>query len=161
MVKMHKSSLKEQAYKFIEENRAAALATSNQHGMPHVATVYCVPNRDLSLYFTTSVEGRKFNNMIGNPNVALAFTDEAKLSTIQLTGFSERIEDLHFEQEILHQLMTSRHRDPNWPFPSMQLFEKGSSNELAIMKVTPTEMTYANFEDPQGMEQKSIFQKVI
>jgi nitroimidazol reductase NimA-like FMN-containing flavoprotein (pyridoxamine 5'-phosphate oxidase superfamily) len=158
---MHKFTLKERAYKLIEEHRAAALATSDQICMPHVATVYCVPNKDLSVYFSSRIEGRKLKNLLANPNVAMAFTDETKLRTIQLTGFAEQIEDLYLEQEILHKLMTMRYQDPNWPVPPMQLFEKGYSSQVAIIKVTPTEMTYANFENPQALGRKSFFQKVI
>lgn len=161
IVDRHASVLRAQARRFIGENPAAALATSDLAGMPHVATVYCVAHEDLSLYCSTRVEGRKFKNMTERPQVAVAFTNEARLCTIQLTGSAERIENIRLEQEILHQLMTIRYHDPYWPIPSMQLFERGVTNELAILKITPLEMTYANFENPTLHNVKSFFQKVI
>lgn len=148
------------AHRFIMANRAAALATADKTGVPHVAPVYCIVDENLALYFSTRVEGSKYVNLINHPTVAMAFINEEKLTAIQLTGTAERIENIQLEQDILHKLMTLRHQDPYWPLPTMQLFERGATNELAIIKVVPTEMTYANFENT-GSKPKQFFQKIL
>jgi nitroimidazol reductase NimA-like FMN-containing flavoprotein (pyridoxamine 5'-phosphate oxidase superfamily) len=154
-------SLKELAYQFMNDNRMAALATSNRRGVPHVAPVFCIARKDLSLFFSSSVEGRKFNNLTDRPTVALSFSDEDSLSTVMLTGTAERINNLNTESEIMHELNMLRHNDPHWPIPSMKLFERGTTNEVAIMKVTPFEMTYANFENIRTELRQPYFQKII
>jgi uncharacterized pyridoxamine 5'-phosphate oxidase family protein len=153
---------KKSAYKFITNNRAAALATVSKAGVPHVVSIYCVVHEDLSIYFMTRVEGRKFTNLTYQPKVAMAFTDEKGLKTIQLTGAAERVNSLKLEQTIWHDLM--RFRLP-WaeqgPVPAIQLFERGATNELAIIKVMPYEMTFANFEKMANGRYNPFFQKII
>ena len=151
----------EKARKFIIKHRAGALATTSLKGVPHVATIYCIVDEDLNLYFSTRVEGRKFHNLLENPTVALAFSDEVNMGTVQLTGKAERVESLELEQDILYKLITYRYGEPNWPSPPFKLFERGATNELAIIKVTPFEMTYASFETTTTGRYKPFFEKVI
>lgn len=157
-----KAKLRKLAYDFVSNNRAAALATVGKNGIPHVVSIYCVIRKDLSLYFMTRVEGRKIVNLLHQPMIAMAFTSEGTLESIQLTGKAERVEDLKLEQEIWHELM---HFRIPWadkgPVPAVQLFESGATNELAIIKVTPKEMTYANFGPMVNGRYKTFFQKII
>ena len=151
------------AYEFLLANRAAALATVDSKGVPHVVTVYFIPHKDLTLYFTTKAEGRKFNNLTKNPTVAMAITndDGPNLATIQLTGIVERVQDIKEEQAILLDLWGLRYDAESWPPPPMQLYERGAVNELAVMRVTPTEMTFANFETTTAKRYKPFFQEII
>ena len=143
------------------ETRSATLATANKKGIPHAATIFFVPRKNLTLYFTTKTSGRKFQNLIGRPRVAMVVTDVDKLITVQLTGVAERVTKPKLEQEILQDLWLFRHTDPNWPIPPMKLYESGTISELAVIKVTPAEMTYANFEIANTGKYNSFFQKVI
>lgn len=152
---------RKQAINFITLHRAGSLGTVNAIGVPDVAIVYCIVKPDLSLYFSTRVEGRKYQNILANPAISLAFLDEESMATIQLTGYAERIQTLALEQEVLHELITFRYGDPNWPVPPVKLFEHGSTNELAIIKVTPSEMTHANFETNKTGRYKPFFTKII
>lgn len=149
------------AYKFMNSNRAAALATTDLFGNPHVAIVYCVVRKDLSVYFSTRVEGRKYINLENNPAVAMAFSNEPSLQMLQLTGYAERIDDLGKEQEILQDLMRIRYRDPEWPLPPLKLFEHGATNELAVIKVSPQEVTFANFATPHTGQYQPFFEKIL
>lgn len=155
------SALKKLAYQFITTHRAAALSTVDNQGNPHVAPVFCVVRKDLSMYFSTRIEGRKFTNLIQNPAVAMTFVDEANVAAIQLSGKAERIENLKLEQSILYDLARQRYQDPNWPMPTLKLFEQGSTIQIAIIKVTPTEMTYADFATPETGKYKAFFQRII
>lgn len=154
-------SLQSRSYKFIRKNRAAALGTSDQDGTPHVVIVYCLIESDLSLYFVTRVESRKFKNIAARPIVSMAFYNESSLDTIQLMGKAERIDDLKQEQAILFELIKLRHKEPQWTVPPIEMFERGATNELAIIKVSPSEMTYATFETLNNGRYKPFFQKVI
>lgn len=151
------------AYEFLLENRAAALATVDAKGVPHVVTVYSIPHKDLTLYFTTKAEGRKFNNLTKNPTVAMAIThdDGPNLATIQLTGIAERVEDLKEEQAILLDLWRMRYDEASWPPPPMRLYERGAADELAVMRVTPTEMTFADFKTTATKRYRPFFEEII
>ena len=155
------SELKDLAYKFINKHRTAALATVDDKGTPHVAPIFCIARKDLSIYFSTRVEGRKFTNLVNHPTVAMTVVDKENLTAIQLTGLAERLDNLNLEQAILYDLATLRYQDPNWTMPTMKLFESGVTNELAVIRVTATEMTYANFATPTNGKYKPFFQKVI
>lgn len=146
---------------FITDNRAAALATANHEGLPHVSVVYCVIGKGLEIYFSTRVEGRKYRNLMERSTVALAFYDEPQVQMIQLTGIAERLEDMQEEQKVMSQLMKLRFGDPSWPLPTVQMFNRGTTREIAIIKVTPSEMTYASFSTPETGRYKPVFQKII
>jgi general stress protein 26 len=156
-----KNELREQAYQLLFTKRAATLATVDEKGMPHSAFVYIVPRKDLSLYFTTSTSGRKFHNIFRQTIVAMSITDEDNMTTIQLRGKTERVDSLKLEQEILYELMTFRYKGSDWSLPALKLFENGATNEVAIIKVTPSEMTYADFAPSGTGRFKSIFQQVL
>ena len=149
------------AYNFIGLNRAAALATVNTKGVPHVATVYCIVKRNFTIYFVTRIEARKYENLIYQPQVAMTFTNEEQMESVQLTGRAERLEVLADEQEMLYQLMVLRHGEHNWPSPPVKLYHCGASSELAVIKVTPTELTYANFATSASGCFKSFFQQIL
>lgn len=149
------------AFDFITENRAAALATVDGSSLPHVAYVYCAPDKSLNVYFSTRAFGQKFENLLNRPNVAMAFSNEESLTTIQLQGVAERVDDVEQEQSIMHELLVLRYNDPNWPLPPMQLFEKGFTNEVAVIKITPSRMTLADFSDPDKRDEGNFFQTII
>jgi hypothetical protein len=65
------------------------------------------------------------------------------------------------EQEILQKLFILRFTNKNWPMPVIKMYESGLASEIALLKVVPTEMTYANFETKPENLYRSFFQKVI
>lgn len=155
------NSLRQQVFNFITKNRTASLATVSEDGIPHVVILYCLVKPDLSIYFMTRVEGRKFGNIMKRPTVSMAFYNEHDLTTVQLTGKAVRIKDLREEQEILYNLVRLAHQGQDVSPPPIKLFERGATNELAIVKVAPQELTYATFKPlPHGRYQP-LFQKLI
>lgn len=153
--------IKEQAHRYIAKNRAAALATVSDKGVPHSAIVYCIVNEDLSLYFSTRVESRKYRNIMSQSQISMAFFNEKELTSIQLTGEAERVNRLDIEQSVLRKLILFRYKEPNWPVPPIKIFERGATNELAIIKVIPNEMVFANFTTTKTGRYKPFFKKVI
>jgi|GEM_PF-1647070 len=152
---------RDKAYKFLSGNRVAALATSDKQGTPHAAPVHFVAHKNLDIYFTSRVESRKFRNLVFNPVIAMAITDEGTMATLQLTGQAIRVEELDVEQGLLFELWSLRFNDKIWPIPTVRLLESGATNDLAVIKVTASEMTYANFKiTPEGKYQ-NFFQKII
>ena len=157
------ADVKDTAYQFLAANRIAALATVDKAGEPHVATVDFAVREDLNLYFITRVEARKYQNLIDHPTVAMAITDEAGLSTVQLTGQARRVNDLDLEETIQSEIRRRRSDGATWlsRAPGVQLFERGESRELAIIRVEPIEMTLANFSAGLPEQTQPLFQKII
>ncbi len=151
----------EKAYKLISTHKAGALATADKNGKPHVAIVYCIAKEDLGLYFSTRIESRKFKNIQANQIVSLAFFDELNMETVQITGQVERVGRLSVEQEVLRELIQLRYGEPNWPVPPIKMFEKKITNELAILKVIPTELTYGSFGTAKDGRYQPFFEEVI
>lgn len=159
--RISRRALRQQVKQFIIDHRAASLATTDSNGKPHVAIVYCVMGNDFTIYFSTRVEGRKFQNILQQPVVAMAFSHEHAVQMIQLCGVAQRVDDLQHEQSVLHDLMKLRYDDPNWPPPPLQLFERGATNEIAVIQVVPTELTFADFQPSDTGRYKPFFYKII
>ena len=149
------------AYKFLSAHRTATLATVTTKNIPDAATVFYIVDEDLTIYFMTRIESRKFHNLEKQTIVSMVITDEQTMETIQLTGASERIESLKEESGALTKLWTADYKNPNWPGPAVKLFESGHSVQLAVVKVVPHEMTYAVFERQDKGKYGSFFEKVI
>lgn len=158
---MKTRKLREDVYQFLCSFKMAALATVDAHGRPHVATVYCVADKELNIFFTSSTKGRKFENMMVRPEVAMVITDEDSLSTVQLSGRAESREGTEIEADILKQLWRLRFDEPAWPVPPIKMFEQRFSNEMTVIQVTPSEMTFAKFSPTQTGTYTSYFHKVI
>jgi general stress protein 26 len=152
---------KRHTFKFIENHRTASLATSDELGIPHIAFVYTIVKPNLSIYFSTRVEGRKYINLVENSIVSMGFGDEEKMSSVQLMGMAERVDDLKAEQDIFQELYVHRIGKENWEIPPARLFARGATNEIAIIKVTPTELTFADFATNVSGRYKPFFTKVI
>lgn len=148
------------AYNFVTKNRTAALATVDTNSQPDIATIYCVVDEDLTLYFTSRVEGRKYINLLAHPVVALSLTDESNLAVMLIKGRAERVEQLDLEQQIMHRLLVDEKAKALRTLPSIQLFHNGYTNEVAIIRIVPSEITYANFLGNES-NSKPIFQKII
>lgn len=149
-------------YEFMLKNRSAALATVDQKGKPHVATVYYLPRKNLTLYFSTKAGGRKFENMKANSTVAMAISQdsEGKLASIQLTGKARRVKSIRAEQRMLLELWQLRYDGDNWPPPPMRLYQRGAASDIAVMQVTPTEMVLADFEATDDKRYRPFFSPV-
>ena len=156
-----KPNIQSTAHKFLSAHRAATLATVNAKKKPDAATVFYIVDKDLTIYFMTRIESRKFHNLKKQSIVSMVITDEETMETIQLTGAAERIENLKEEGGALTKLWTADYKNPTWPGPAVKLFESGHSVQLAVVKVVPHEMTYAIFEKQDKGKYGSFFEKVI
>jgi nitroimidazol reductase NimA-like FMN-containing flavoprotein (pyridoxamine 5'-phosphate oxidase superfamily) len=156
--------LKQEVYWFLQTNRSSVIATSDSKRVPHAAMVYIIADQHLNIYFSTHAQGRKFTNLMTNPVVAMTIANEDSMTAVQLTGYASRVENLAEEQDVLYELLRNRYKnDPNWKPPPLKLFEQGETNEVAIIRVEPFELSLSNFElTGNGTKRyKTFFQTVI
>ena len=149
------------ALKFLQTNQSAAIGTVSSLGRPHVATVYYLNDKKLNIYFVTSIESRKFKNIKFNPCVALAISQDLPWvkRTLHMTGMAYRIESLDQEQKIIKQLWLKVGRKTTLPF--LLIYDRGYSEELALFKVVPIEMTMAKFSSRNNDKNEALFTSVI
>jgi len=149
------------AFKFLQTNKSAALATISSNHRPHVATVYYLVDKKLNLYFVTGIESIKFANLIRYPYVAMAISqDNPRVrKTLQLSGLASRIDNIYEEQEIIEHLWKKTGRTSAVPF--LMIYNSGQSNELAVIKVKPYEMTLAKFSTSDSDLKQKIFTPII
>lgn len=91
----------------------------------------------------------------------MAVTDEETMATLQFTGSATVIEELQDEQDLMEELWELRFNDKIWPIPTIKLMESGDMKNLMVIKITPTEMSYANFEGTPTGKYHSFFEKII
>ena len=85
---------REQALKFLQRHKTAALGTVSPDGAPHVAVVTCIIDDDFNIYFVTKADSRKLKNILRDPRVAVTVGGNPKTpSTIQMEGRAEIIDD--------------------------------------------------------------------
>lgn len=108
----------------------------------------------------TRIESRKFLNIESNALVSMVITDEKAMETVQLSGAAERVHNLADESASLTELWTADHSNSNWPGPAVKLYEAGHSVQLAVVRVTPSELSFASFIRTKG-HTNSFFDKVI
>lgn len=136
---------KHKAYKFLTENDTAVIATVTKAGLPHGATISYLADNKLNLYFVTSVESKKYQNLINNRDVAITIyrDSESLKESIQLSGRAERVDNIDSEQKAMEILM--RKAGDNVPVPFWILYNQNHSEELALVKITPYKMTMGSF----------------
>lgn len=154
-------SPKAAAFRFLQTNKSAALATVSSSGTPHVATIYYLSDNRLNLYLVIGVESRKYQNLILNTDVAMAISEDGPIvrKTLQLSGIISRINNINEEQRIIEQLCRKNGRNSSMPF--LIIYNRRLSDELAVMKVVPYEMTLAKYSNRDVDLNKEIFISVI
>lgn len=147
------------ALDFINVNRVASLATVDPLGSPDISIVYCIADPDLSIYFATRVESRKFEQLLSKPVVAAAFHNENTLEIIRLYGTTERVNDLTLEQRVLTDITRSLYGTNHWYQQPLELYENKKTREIAVIKINPYYMIFFNFKNQVNSE--PLFQKII
>lgn len=61
---------KKEIQEFLSEHTTLALATVNEHGLPHVAPVFYAADEDLNLYFISESSSRHCQHLQKKPNVS-------------------------------------------------------------------------------------------
>src|SRR3989344_1681562 len=138
--------VKDSVRNFLSSQETAVVATTSPEGVPQAATMYYVIDDDFSFYFLTHLESKKTRNLRDNGHVAIVIGFGPSLKTVQAGGVAEVMEDWRtgtlFRKKILLQMMERIEAElGTWPVMHIQ---KGA--ELAVLKMTPTWMTYLNLD---------------
>lgn len=153
---MSKTTPKQTVQEFLQQQTAAALATTTEKNVPKVSIIYFVADEDLNFYFLTKVETQKYANLVKHSTVSLAIFDQSNLRLVEAEGVAQTSDDPDSRPEVtekLQQLM----QDPSSPWsPPIAKIEAG---DYVIVKITPTWLRWADFKNtPEG---KPPFTQII
>lgn len=84
---------REHVLEFLNNNHIGTLATADETGTPHAATIYVTYDQQLNLYFVTKRDTQKGRNLAVNPKAAIALFDAMNQTTVQASGSVEEVSD--------------------------------------------------------------------
>lgn|SRR3989344_254877 len=137
---MKNEDLKKEAFKFLDEQITAAVATVSILGEPEVATMYFYADDNFNFYFICAKDSQKLKNIEINKNVAIVVGFGPAPITIQAGGITEISYD--FKEEFVNKIFEkiNFHNLDQWPV--LQLEKEG----LVILKVKPKWLVLLNFD---------------
>lgn len=146
---MENNDVMQEAKKFLSSNVVASLATiSFQENKPEVSVVYYYYDNTKYIYFATTKEGQKINNITVNNNVALTICDVSAKKEIQISGTADFVDDPEADSQYLvaiHQAIKANASDVDeWPL--LHLHPEG----IRIVRIAIEEFKYSQFK-PQAL----------
>lgn len=123
-------------HNFLATRHTGVLATVNESGDPHGATVYFSVDDDLCLTFVTKTKTQKYKNIEKHNRVFFVCTDEEMQTTVQVDGHAERITDVTEYQKALDAVNRYAAREGNAGFPPIEKLFAGDHVALKIIPKT-------------------------
>jgi general stress protein 26 len=135
--------MKDLVYQFINQQKLGVVSTINLVNKPEAAVVGIAVSNNLEIIFDTVKTSRKYQNILHNPNVALAAGWDDEI-TIQYEGTAEVLggdsEADNLREVYFRAFPDGRERAETWP-------------GLVHIKVSPKWIRYSNFNEPQVIEE--------
>lgn len=129
-----------EALKFLKNHATMVLASISENLDPEAATLYFVSDDDFNLYFMTSLESKKCQNLRINGKVAFVIGSGPEVITLQGGGTAKELP--RREAETFYELIKQTALASANQWPLLQLAKEG----YATFKITPSWLTYLNFE---------------
>jgi len=126
---------------FLMSHSIAALATVDEDGSPSVATIYYTVLKPPEILFITKSETAKLINIRKKSLIALAISDEDKLTTLQLKGTAQEIKDPEILDKVIDKITSKSAHPAYWPPPIIKM-EQGN---FVVLKITPTIMKLSDY----------------
>ena len=135
--------MKDLVYQFINQQKLGVVSTVNLLNKPEAAVVGIAVSVNLEIIFDTVKTSRKYQNILHNPNVALAAGWDEEV-TVQYEGIAEILgtgnEADNLREVYFRAFPDGRERAETWP-------------GLVHVKVSPKWIRYSNFNEPQMIEE--------
>jgi len=119
---------------FLATRHTGVLATVNEAGDPHAASVYFSVDDDLCLTFITKTKTQKYKNIEKHSRVFFVCTDEEMQTTAQLDGHAKKITDATEHQRALDAAYHYAEKGSGTEFPPI---EKLFAGDYVALKIVP------------------------
>lgn len=131
--------MNENLKKLLTDVPLGVVSTTGPTG-PESAALYYGFGDDLTIYFNTEVETRKFKNIENNSKASFVVYQQNPSMTLQLEGTAEKITEISKVTEIYDTLLRRTVAVGTVP-PIMQI----ENGETALIKITPTWARFSDF----------------
>ncbi len=138
MVQKKSIMVKEEALKFLKENKVGVFSTISSEGEPQSAAVFYIIDNDFNFYFATGRESRKFKNIEKNNKVSFVVGVGPDFVTVQGWGTAE----VTNEKTLIFKLMAHIGVDAVKAWPLFALPHMA----LVMVKVTPKFLRFLNLD---------------
>lgn len=142
---------------FLQSQRSGVLATGDNAGNPHAATVYFSLEDDFCLLFATKTETQKYKNIAENERVAFVCYDEKTQTTVQITGRAETVDDPDKQQDMLNTIYRFSETISKTEFPPI---EKLFAGDYVVLRIVPQVIKMAIFLRPDS-EGEDMFESLV
>lgn len=129
---------------FLRDHDYGVVASTSPEGRPHASVAnYFMEGNSMDIYFLAREHAQKFRNILTNPWTALVVFDHAFVSTVEVKGFAEKLEDSPKVTELLMRFARAI-RQKNGDHLQVPIL-KHSGEELYLFKLQPHTLAYADF----------------
>jgi general stress protein 26 len=138
---MDTNALKSDILNFLQNNTTGVIATVTPAYFAHSAAITFYVDTDMSIYFLTRKESKKFQNLSLNPSISLtAFEEKILPTSVHIDGTAE-IMDSEVKKIEIKKILIERSWNESYLPPVMR--QEGS--EIVLIKITPKKATWFRF----------------
>src|SRR3990167_3001819 len=132
------------AIDFIHAHDTAVLSTINKEKEIDAATIHYIVDKDNRIYFMAKSSTAKAHNILKHCNVALTIYDKEKISTAQIKGTSDLIDEPELKNYIYNEITRPRKYGETMAYAPVIKIKEGSFEAFCI---TMTECKYSDYRD--------------
>jgi len=136
--------ISEKATKFLRTHDTAVLSTINKEKEIDAAPIHYIVDKDNRIYFTTKSSTAKSRNLMRRCVVALTVYDKDKMSTAQIKGTSELVDDPEVKNYVYNEITRPRKYGNTMAAAPVTKIKEGAFETFCI---TMTECKYRDFRD--------------
>lgn len=139
------SKVREEALKFMQQNKIAVVSTIGENNEPQAATVICLVDDSFNIYFATMTVSRKFKNIEKNGDVGIVIgTDPDLPLCVQAQGKTEIIKDM---KDVMIQYFSKRiNLMEGFPTPEWMPLIKMKGTDFVVVKIKPYWLRWMNMD---------------
>jgi len=139
---------------FLQQHHSGVLATADNTGKPHGATVYFSVDDTFCLVFATKTQTQKYKNIKENSRAAFVCSDESTNTTVQIEGVVEESSDPNVHQAAMNAMYTfSAQGKTNFP-PLEKIF----AGDYVTITLIPSMIKMGIFMRPDAESNEELYE---
>ncbi|TSC73650.1 MAG: Pyridoxamine 5'-phosphate oxidase [Parcubacteria group bacterium Gr01-1014_44] len=147
---------REDALKFLQDNRTMVVASVSDSGEPQASTVYYAVDDDFNFSFITSKGSRKCDNLTNNGRVAFVIGFGPRSITVQGGGRALLMDSK--DSEVFMEILRRNHLSSSLEWPVLELAKEG----FCTFKIVPSWLVWLNFDSKEHLKASGDkFHKII